>query len=154
MTIVMILGFSILNSCIQGVTYEEVREVENSVWSQTDTLTYTFDIEDTTHYYDVFLTMRIDNEYPYSNFYAGVNFQGPSGQNISELKGYELADKEGKWKGKSYGGLISFQYPLYDQMQFHDSGTYKIHILQYMRTQNLAGVHDAGIKIVKGGPLL
>ena len=147
-------GIFMFQSCVNDVAYVEVKEIEGSVWPQNDTLVYSFDIGDTTRYYNIYLTMRIDNEYPYSNIYAGVNMRGPSGQDISELKGFEMADKKGKWKGKSYGGLISFEFPLYKQMQFHDSGTFKIHVLQYMRTENLAGVHDAGIKIVKGAPLL
>jgi len=151
---IALTGILMIQSCVDDVSYEEVKELEGSVWPQDDTLVYSFSIDDTAHYYSVYLTMRIDNDYPYSNIYAGVNMRGPGGQDISELKGFEMADKEGKWKGKSYGGLIGFEFPLYEQMQFHEGGTYKIHVLQYMRTENLAGVHDAGIKILKGAPLL
>ncbi len=156
----LLIVFALLSSftiifpgCIGGIAYEKDYSIEEASWDQTDTLNFQFEIDDTTVYHDVFMVFRIDNEYPFSNLYSRVKMNGPQGQRITELKSYELADKSGKWRGKSYGGLISFEYPIFKEMEFR-KGKYELQLQQFMRIKSIPGIHDVGIKIVEGDPLL
>jgi len=142
-----------IQSCFEGIAYEKNYSIVDASWASDDSLFFEFEIADTSNYHDVFFVFRIDNEYPFSNLYAKVHLDGPQGQKITELKAYELADMSGKWRGKSYSGLINFEFPIFKEMEFRQ-GVYKMTLLQYMRIKSIPGVHDIGIKIVKGDPLL
>lgn len=151
----LLLGVSLIfSACLKDVVYEQQVQLPKAAWSITDTLRFQFDISDTTVYYDINLALRIDREYPFSNLYVMSRLKGSQGQDISDLKGFELADKTGKWKGRSYSGLISFELPLMDRFVFQQSGTYTLYLIQYMRRDRLSGIHDAGIQVTKGDPLL
>ncbi|MCB9245150.1 MAG: gliding motility lipoprotein GldH [Flavobacteriales bacterium] len=151
----VLLGISfLLSACMKDVVYEKQYRFEDAIWTAGDTLWFDFEIEDTTVYHDLKAALRIDTEYPFSNLYLLARIQGSQGQDITEMKGFELADKTGKWKGKSYSGLISFELPLKERFVFQRSGSYKVYLIQYMRKDQLPGIHDVGIKLTKGDPLL
>lgn len=151
----ILLGISLtLTACMKDVVYEKQYRFEESIWLASDTLRFEFEIEDTSVYYDLKAALRIDTEYPFSNLYLLARMTGSQGQDSKEMKGFELADKSGKWKGKSYSGLISYELPLRERFVFQRSGLYTLYLIQYMRRDRLPGIHDAGIKLTKGDPLL
>jgi gliding motility-associated lipoprotein GldH len=151
LVILMVLTFT---SCLEGIIYEKDFAIEDSGWSENDTLHYSFEVNDTTKYTDIYLHLRIDNDYPFNNCYTHVELLGPNGQKIQEVRSFDLADKSGKWKGKGYGALISFEFPFFKHLELTDVGEYSINIRQYMRVNTLPGVHDVGIRVLQEDPRL
>jgi gliding motility-associated lipoprotein GldH len=60
-----------------------------------------------------------------------------------------LARKDGKWLGSGMGDLRNFTLPIETDFAVKDTGTYRVNLYQYMRRENLKGVRDVGIKVVK-----
>lgn len=148
--IVLVFASVIFSACDQSTIFHNSEVMENSKWEQTDTLFAKVDITDTTHYHNIFVTARLSALYPYSNIYFKVLVIGPSGQRFTDITSFEVTDKTGKWLGKGFGDLHSYEFPLYQDLALKEEGAYKIKVIPYMRNEILLGVHDRGLKINLG----
>ncbi len=147
------LGFIsllVFSSCDNSTVYSESETIPDSQWQDTDTLFAQFDVTDTQHYHNIFGLVRFSSLYPYSNIYFKYILVGPTGQKITEIKSFEVTDKAGKWLGKGFGDLHSYEFPLVEKLPIKQVGAYKIKIVPYMRREVLEGVHDKGIKVSIG----
>lgn len=102
---------------------------------------------------NIIFVVRNNNEYPYSNIRLIVNFsEVKSKKKSTDTLNYILAKPNGEWLGKGFGDTkeIMFQYKL--NYKFPENGDYKIGIIQAMRTDNLKGIEDIGVKIESAKP--
>lgn len=147
--IITLLAFGLV-SCSDNTIYNSYTAIGNHEWNQDSTYTFEFQIDDTTHYYDIGCKLRIDESYRFSNLYILYKMTGPSGTSKTVQQNLTVADKKGKWLGKGYGNIHSYDFPLMKEITFKTVGTYEIEIAQYMRTSSLGGVHDVGVEVAKG----
>lgn len=145
----MIVSVGLL-SCDRSTIYNETYEIENAQWSYSDTLEARFEVTDTLHYHNVFLNARFSSVYKYSNMYVKVILDGPGGQRLTDVKGFEITDKAGKWLGSGFGNLHSYELPLFENLPLKQIGKYKVKVVQYMRIPELEGIHNRGVKVSLG----
>ncbi len=139
-----------LFSCDSSTIYNENEDLVDATWLETDTLVARFEVTDTNHYHNVFLNARFSALYPKSNIYFKAILLGPGGQNMTEVKGFEITDKTGKWLGKGFGSLHSYAFPIFEELALKQLGKYKVKLIPYMRISELKGIHDRGIKVNLG----
>ena len=144
---ILVLASVMFYACDQSTVYDSSEVLDNAKWEETDTLFATFEVSDTVHYHNIFVTARLSALYPYSNIYFKVLVIGPTGQRFTDITSFEVTDKTGKWLGKGFGDLHSYEFPLYQTLALKTVGTYKVKVITYMRNEVLVGVHDRGIKI-------
>jgi gliding motility-associated lipoprotein GldH len=60
-----------------------------------------------------------------------------------------LADNYGRWIGKGGGSLHQLPVSFMQQIKFPKPGTYKFELIQGMREDTLAGIHDIGLRIIR-----
>ncbi|MDL2224438.1 gliding motility lipoprotein GldH [Bacteroidales bacterium OttesenSCG-928-M06] len=145
---IVCLILSVLVSCTEKDFFSEYHSISNAKWNQEDTLGFTFQVYDTLSYYDVFLELRHNNNYPFQNIWLFIDYQTPSGLVRSDTLNAELADVYGKWYGKGIG-LHSYSFPYAFHIQYKDTGTYIYNIRQGMRENPLNGINDVGLRISK-----
>jgi gliding motility-associated lipoprotein GldH len=63
-------------SCDEKQFFSEYKELDGS-WKKSDTLRFTFEQKDTVNPYHLFLNVRNNNDYPFSNMYLIVTIKEP-----------------------------------------------------------------------------
>ena len=127
--------------------YENTVDVPKGLWNKSNTLKYSIPVTDTIAYYNIILSMRNNNNYPYSNICLFVDTRSPKGIAKRDTIELELCDDKGKWYGKGLGGIWQNKVYFKKNIRFPNSGIYIIGITQAMRDENLEGIIDTGIKI-------
>jgi gliding motility-associated lipoprotein GldH len=143
--ITLLLGT--LLSCDNNRIFEENISVPNKEWMVDYKPTFDFEIQDTTLFYNFYINLRNNTDYPYSNLYLFVNSYLPDGSMATDTLEVYLANREGKWLGKGLGKIKESRFFLKQNLVFPRKGQYSIEIEQAMRTEKLIGIEDIGIRI-------
>ncbi|UNY99658.1 gliding motility lipoprotein GldH [Zhouia spongiae] len=142
-------------ACDPAGVYSEYRSVEGG-WDKEDIKVFTFKAPDTIRPYHIFLNLRNNENYKYSNLFLIVNLDFPNNESITDTLEYEMARPDGEWLGKGFSSLKESKLWYKENVIFPDSGTYRISVEQAMRKmgsvegiESLKGITDVGIKIEK-----
>jgi len=138
-----------LASCDSKRFFEENKSLENGVWMNTNSLSFTVNIADTLMRYDLYLNVRNDGVYPYSNLYLFIHTTLPGGKTATDTVECQLAEPDGKWRGSGHGNLKFNRFLFQKGMAFPQKGDYRFELEQAMRVKELKGIRDAGIRIEK-----
>lgn len=144
----MLLAFG-LSACNNNVIIDVYEDLPAEGWKYEDSVSLEFDIEDTTHYYQVFVNLQIHANYAWENFFTKMTVISPSGEVNTESVELILAEKSGKWKGSGLGDIITYQEAVQKRKTFKQSGTYKVILQQNMREEPWENVKSIGIRIEK-----
>ncbi|MBR9861796.1 gliding motility lipoprotein GldH [bacterium] len=143
------LVFLSITACNNSSVVDDFQEVDPEGWSYTDTVHTTFEIVDTTHYYQLFSNMRVSGDFTMTNMQIKLIIEKPNGDSKEHEISVKLADKSGKWLGSGLGDIITFQQPILALQEFNQKGEYTVHIIQNMREDLWPHVHAVGIKVDK-----
>jgi gliding motility-associated lipoprotein GldH len=135
-----------LASCDKSQVYEKSRPLDN-VWSKDSLARFEVNINDTLSTHSVYVTMRNNSSYPYSNVYLFVTTVAPSGAYVRDTMECILADESGRWLGKGFSKYWDNRFAMRKNVKFPEKGTYTFTIQQGMRLEELPGIHDVGIRI-------
>jgi gliding motility-associated lipoprotein GldH len=146
--LLLLLVFS-LGACDTKRFFEENKTLENGVWSIHHRASFQVDITDSLARYDLFLNVRNDGEYPYSNLYLFIHTVLPGGRTATDTVECQLADPDGKWRGSGFGNVKFNRFLFQKGMIFPQKGRYHFEIEQAMRVNELKGIRDIGIRLEK-----
>lgn len=138
-----------LFSCDRNRLFEENRVVDNGVWNITNKIRFETTITDTTLRYNIYLNVRNSMQYPYSNLYLFMDTQFPDHRIARDTIDCLLADYDGRWLGTGVGSVKYSRFLFQHGVRFHKAGRYNFEFQQAMRVNDLAGIHDIGIRIEK-----
>jgi len=143
-------------SCNDRLTYSEYKTLENGQWNKDEIIEFTFSDVDTTALHNMFIQVRNDNNFPYSNLFLIAELNFPSGEKVKDTLEYQMALANGKWLGKGYGSLLENKLWYKENIVFPSSGVYTIAISHAMRKNgevqgivDLDGIIDVGFQIEK-----
>ena len=143
-----ILLVCFLNSCQSD--YEVSKNIAVPLpWDSHHPINFEFQINDTIATYSFYISVRNNEEYPFSNIYFFINTLLPDGKSARDTVECILANPSGKWLGKGMGNLKESTHLIRNNLIFPRSGTYRMEIEQAMRVDELSGIKDVGIKIMK-----
>jgi gliding motility-associated lipoprotein GldH len=143
-----------LFACNGNLLYTDVADIPGASWNLFNTPEFSFMVSDTTKSTDVSFTIRTGSQYPFRNIFLFVTTTAPDGKSITDTLEYELADEKGNWLGHGAGDIRELELPFRRNVFFPHKGTYSFMIRHGMRTENLKGVYDIGIRIKKYSPNL
>jgi len=148
--LIIIYSALLFSSCSEeGVIYENNKAIENNIWKTGEPIVFEFEVNDTTSYFDFFVTVRNTEAYNWSNIYLFSDLQFPNGKTRRDTIELTLADQYGYWIGKQSGTYVTTSTKYMSHRQFPLSGTYKVFFTHAMRTEDLKEVSDIGLKIKK-----
>jgi gliding motility-associated lipoprotein GldH len=136
-----------LCSCDSRRFYEENHVIRNGLWNRYETVRFEVKIPDTLTRYDFYLNVRNDFDYPYSNLYFFVHTILPDGTADRDTVECQLADYSGKWYGKGIGSVKFNRFLFEKGIRFRKAGRYVFEFEQAMRTIDLKGIRDIGLRI-------
>lgn len=150
----MILFF--LVSCNDKVEYTKYKSVPNALWAAGENISFEFDVKDTILPKDLFINIRNNKEYPFSNLYVITELNFPNGNKIVDTLQYQMADKSGNFLGKGFTDIKENKLFYKEEKLFPQSGKYIFNIHHAMRKNGevnaislLKGVQDVGFSIEK-----
>tara|TARA_B110000285_G_scaffold100230_1_gene114227 strand:- start:148 stop:618 length:471 start_codon:yes stop_codon:yes gene_type:complete len=140
----------LLSSCGDAdIVYQNGKVIENNTWNKNEGVSFEFDINDTTEFYNFYFNLRTTNLYEWSNLYMFVQIESPEEQFNIDTVEFSLANPLGEWTGISSGSIINNKILFISKKRFPSLGTYKLTFNQAMRQDDLTEVMDVGIIIKK-----
>lgn len=137
-----------LAACNHSTIYNNYQDLPTTGWHQDSVLQYAVDITDCTATYDILLTIRNNDTYPYQNLWLFVSEKNTDGCILYDTIECYLADNHGHWLGT---GTRTYELPLYYSTEHHfpQEGEYVFTFRQGMREEYLRGITNIGLKITK-----
>jgi gliding motility-associated lipoprotein GldH len=134
-------------ACNDGSIAEAQRLIHPSGWHKDSIVTIALPLTDTVHYYDMILTLRHDDDYPYNNLILSVAATAPSGVTACDTVEYRLTDEREVWTGKRGGRWFDTRLGFRHRVRFTQSGLYTFTIAHLMRHETLPSVGAVGMRI-------
>ncbi len=147
----VVLGIIFLfsSSCDKNRIFEANVEIPDQSWNKDKAVVFSPFIEDTLSTQNVFVNVRNTSSYPYNNLFLFITTTSPSGQWISDTLELPLADERGRWLGSGLGDIFFSRKVFKQKIRFPMEGAYTFEIRQGMRSEDLKGIRDVGIRIEK-----
>ncbi len=139
----------VTSSCDSKRFYEENFSIEKASWNNTNKAKFNVVINDTKSTYSLYLNVRNTGEYPYSNLFLFMKTTYPDGRFAIDTIECTLADNEGRWLGSGISDTKFNRLLFHRGVRFPKHGNYGFELEQAMRTNELKGISEVGIRIDK-----
>ena len=150
---VFLLGLlcMLVAGCDESRVYEKNIDFKSNDWYEDSVASFSFDIQDPSINYNLYVDVRNAISYPFANLYVKYNLKDSTGKNLSsKLLRLPLFDsKTGKPHGEGLGDIFDHRFPLIKAHNFPSQGKYKLEIVQYMRQDPLPFIMAIGTRIEK-----
>lgn len=145
------LGLFLFTSCSDTRIFDRDHDFEGASWHIDSIQTFVVEVTDTASRYNFYYRIRNAADYEFYNLYLKYTLEDSLHRKIkSELQELILFDpKTGSTYGSGLGDIFSHEFPAVKNYSFPTSGKYYFKIQQYMREEELEGIHSAGLRIDK-----
>jgi gliding motility-associated lipoprotein GldH len=135
-------------ACNNNSFFGEYKTIPRALWHRDSLVVFQVPITDTLQNHDLYIDVRNDIEYKYSNLWLFIDIVQP-GDSIAVTDTFEvtLADPAGKWLGHGFGGVKTNELLFKQNVYFPISGIYTIEIKQGMRGTQLEGITEVGFRV-------
>jgi gliding motility-associated lipoprotein GldH len=138
-------------SCDKKRVFDEYKSV-GSAWHKDSIVSFDLPELDTTKQYNLFVTLRDNNNYPFNNLFLIVALETPNGFTKVDTLEYQMASPDGTLLGEGFTDIKESKLFYKEDVRFR--GKYKIHIKQAVRETGkipgvtfLDGITDVGFRI-------
>ena len=142
-------------SCDKKRVFDQYKTVGDA-WQKDSIATFTFNNQDTTKRYDLFVNLRSNNDYAFNNIFLIVSLEAPGGLTKVDTLQYQMAEPDGKLMGEGFSDVKESKLFYKEKHKFSVLGDYKIGIQQAVRQsgkvageKELKGITEVGFKIEK-----
>ncbi len=153
--IIISISLSII-SCNDTAVFSTYKPISKSQWHKDSIINFTFDPIDTISKNNVYINLRNNNDYQYSNLYLIVGINFPNNTKVVDTLEYEMANADGKFLGDGFTDLKENKLEYKTNLVFPTTGTYTISVQHAMRKNGevngidlLDGITDVGLQIEK-----
>lgn len=152
--LVFLLAFVILafSSCDRNRVFDEYESLNG--WHKDSVVTFELENIDSLKAYNLFINVRNNKDYNYSNLFLITEIKFPKGKVISDTLEYEMTKPNGEWLGTGFGDVKESKLWYKENVRFEESGKYKVTIQQAMRKngevdgiEELEGITHVGFRI-------
>ncbi len=131
-------------------------ETTNGEWKKEDVKAFVFETIDTVSNHNIFLNVRANKNYPYSNMFVIFKIYQPDSSVLTDTLQYQMADPDGTLLGNGFSDVKESKLWLKENFRFSQQGDYKFTVEQAVRelgevegVSSLKGISDLGIRIEK-----
>ena len=128
----------------------------NGNWEAKKKADFLVKAPDSINQYNIFINLRNNQEYPYSNLFLIVKMDFPDNKTHVDTLEYEMAKPDGTWLGKGFSSVKENKLWYKEKVVFPTTGTYKISVEHAMRKpgnvegiEQLPGIVNVGINLEK-----
>ena len=148
----LFFGF-ILASCGESATFDEYVAIGHS-WDESTEVQFSFEAPDTTSHFNMFIQLRNNRKYPFSNIFLIVKTEAPDQTTIIDTLEYAMTKPDGTFLGTGFSDLKENKLFFREKVRFDQAGTYQIGIRHAVRkigdiegVGQLEGITDVGFKM-------
>ncbi|TDN87362.1 protein involved in gliding motility GldH [Salegentibacter sp. 24] len=142
-------------SCDKKRVYDEYKPITEG-WNKDSTIVFKLGRLDTVQNYNLFINIRNNKDYNYSNLFLITEMRFPQGKVVTDTLEYEMAAPDGTWLGTGFGDVKESKLWYKENVSFTEPGEYQIAIQQAMRKndavegiESLEGITHVGFRIEK-----
>jgi len=143
-------------SCSDTAVFDIYKPIAKTQWHKDSIISFDFNPIDTISTNSIFINLRNNNDYQYSNLFLIVDIDFPNNFSVIDTLEYEMADAEGKFLGSGFTDLKENKLEYKSNVVFPSTGTYTISVQHAMRKSGdiegislLQGITDVGLRIEK-----
>ena len=151
---ILLLALGCLISCDNSLQYSRYKATSSGSWAKDDIVSFELTEMDSLSTHNIFIMIRNDNTFPYSNLFLIAEMTSPDDKVIRDTLEYEMAAPDGRWLGKGAGSIHENKLWYKENVVFSPPGVYTIEVSHAMRQNgkvegidNLIGITDVGIEI-------
>ena len=146
----------LLASCDSNSEFDNYITLPKSAWNKKNTIQFTFPINDSIGKKNLFINLRNNKDYAYSNLFLITQMDFPDGQIIIDTLEYDMADVTGKFLGQGFTDIKENKLFYKENITFPRKGEYTFKVRQAMRkngeiegVEELKGITHVGFRIEK-----
>lgn len=154
-SLLFIFAAVLLVSCDKKRVFDQYKSL-GKTWHKDSIASFTYNNQDTTKAYDLFVNLRSNNDYPFNNIFLIVAMEAPGGLTKVDTLEYQMANPDGSLLGSGFSDVKESKLYFKGKYKFQSVGDYKIGIRQAVRqtgkvagVQELAGVTEVGFRVEK-----
>lgn len=152
--IAIIVAALVLVSCDKQRVFDEYKDV-GSAWHQDSLVSFDLPALEKNKAYNMFLTLRDNNDYPFNNIFLIVSLEQPNKVTLVDTLEYAMANPDGSLMGDGFTDVKESKLT-YKQKFKAQAGAYRVRIQQAVRqtgkipgVTELPGITDVGFRIEK-----
>lgn len=148
--IIFILGISILSCQSENRIYNEHKELSPQVeWLKKDIRTFEVPIENTDQKYDMSLSFRYAEGFPYKTMKVNVTEKSPSGKESTKEYELKVIDENGEHVGEVSLDIWDSEHLIETDKTYNEKGKYTYTIEHAMPTDPVGAVMEIGVILDK-----
>lgn len=144
----------LLLACSKPIFYNKYKNIDNNKWSINNPVVFKVVVKDSITTYNIFLNIRNNNKYPYSNIFLVVTTYFENTISEIDTLEYKMADASGRWLGTGFTDVKENKLIFKTNYKFPKKGSYKFSIVHANRKNGnlngdkfLVGITDVGLSI-------
>jgi gliding motility-associated lipoprotein GldH len=147
----IISSFLLICSCTTVDIFEKNVAIPNHAWSSQFKPEISFEIQDTTSRYHIYVVIRHTDAYRYKNIWLNVEIQSPGGTTRSQSLDLQLATDDKGWLGSGMDDIFEHRILITppQRPEVLKKGTYRFRLSNIMREDPLDHVMNMGIRVEK-----
>ncbi|CAM1334287.1 gliding motility lipoprotein GldH [Tenacibaculum aestuariivivum] len=154
-SIFLLILFTII-SCDSKRVYDSYLTLPESSWNKKNEVVFNFQVKDSINKKNLFINLRNNEDYNYSNLFLITQMSFPDGNVIIDTLEYDMTDVTGKFLGKGIASIKENKLFYKENIIFPNIGEYKFKVKQAMRKngeiegiEELVGISQVGFRIEK-----
>ena len=102
---ILLLSLFLMFSCSDKTDFNQYKSINAEGWKANKKESFKFDIKDTLSTKNLFINIRNNNKYEFSNLYVITELVFPNETVVVDTLQYEMADETGKFLGVGFTGI-------------------------------------------------
>lgn len=154
LTVLIIL--SLLLSCNKNNVYFKFKDLPNNKWHKDSILKFVYIAKDTINRNNIYLNLRNDKNYEFSNLFLITEVNFPDKTKIIDTLEYEMTNEKGEFLGSGFSDTKENKLEFKNNIKFPNKGDYTFKIQHAVRKigkekgiVELNGIIDVGLEIEK-----
>ncbi len=146
----------LIMSCSRNTVYNQFKPLEENRWHKDSLMLFTIPSTDTLQKNNIYVTVRNNKDYEFSNLFLIVGIQFPNNYQIVDTLEYEMTTPEGRFLGTGMSDIKENKLEYKTNVTFTEPGDYQMTVQQAMRKtreidglEYLSGITDVGVQIEK-----
>ncbi len=143
-------------SCADNIEFTKYKTLEEGYWESQKNISFEFLVTDTISPKNLFINIRNNNNYGFSNLYVITELNFPSGSTVVDTLQYKMTNEKGRFLGNGFANITENKLFYKENKVFPRTGNYTIKIRHAMRKSDevkpiakLDGIQDVGFSIEK-----
>lgn len=152
-TLIAVLWLILLGACASD-QIADYQSIDQGLWADDHKIEFDLPALDSLRQYDVLLSLRNSNDYPFNNLFLLVTMTHPDGFAEIDTLEYRLAAPDGTWLGVGSGNIKDNLLAYKEAMTFEKTGPYRLSVRHALRNNgqvqgvsSLKGIVELGYQI-------